>query len=433
MAIYHLTVKTGTRKEGQSAGVKSDYINRDGRYDRDDLVHAASGNMPVWAMNPGAYWAAADVYERVNGRLYKEIEGALPRELSRDQQRKLVEAFVRAVVELERLPYSLALHSGEDESGEGNPHFHLMVSERMNDNIPRSAGQWFKRYSPKNPAKGGARKTESLKPQAWLEQTRKLWADLANAALERAGHDARIDHRTLEAQGVARVPQIHQGPNVRAMKDKGIQTDRGDRYREIEEVNEQIALLQAQRVRVDRELAESEAEVESELEDLMVAKKREIDVMVERQALEDEDRQRFEQAQIWGATPGGIPSDESVAEAGLFERYGVTMWVAPGSVTVQPDQQTKTPRQIAAALYRQCRDHAQHEGWAAIEFFGVSFEARAEIERMAAVDRWSDRIQFREDNDNAAGPGDGLDVDLDAEMNRPLRNSGPSGPKMGGP
>ncbi|WP_264767783.1 MobA/MobL family protein, partial [Klebsiella pneumoniae] len=71
-----------------------------------------------------------------------------------------------------------------------------MISERKNDGIERPADQWFKRYNAKQPERGGAQKSESLKPKGWLEQTREAWADHANRALERAGHDARIDHRT---------------------------------------------------------------------------------------------------------------------------------------------------------------------------------------------------------------------------------------------
>ncbi|MDE7981757.1 hypothetical protein PZE18_27145, partial [Escherichia coli] len=47
---------------------------------------------------------------------------------------------------------------------------HLMISERINDGIERPAAQWFKRYNGKTPEKGGAQKTEALKPKAWLER-----------------------------------------------------------------------------------------------------------------------------------------------------------------------------------------------------------------------------------------------------------------------
>ena len=74
-----------------------------------------------------------------------------------------------------------------------------------------------------------AQKTNELRPKEWLIQCRELWAEQANLALQRAGHEARIDHRTLEAQGINRAPTIHLGPSVAAMERKGIRTPRGSK------------------------------------------------------------------------------------------------------------------------------------------------------------------------------------------------------------
>ena len=63
MAIYHLTVKTGSRYGGQSALAKSEYIEREGKYKHqdDERAHRESDNMPEWAEeNPRSYWEAAD-------------------------------------------------------------------------------------------------------------------------------------------------------------------------------------------------------------------------------------------------------------------------------------------------------------------------------------------------------------------------------------
>ena len=71
MAVYHLKVSVGSRSGGQSAAAKCEYIERDGRYERDreELEHKAHGHMPAWAENdPHAYWQAADAHERANGR-----------------------------------------------------------------------------------------------------------------------------------------------------------------------------------------------------------------------------------------------------------------------------------------------------------------------------------------------------------------------------
>ena len=234
MAVYHLKVSIGSRAGGQSAGAKADYIEREGNYekDREELEHKEHGNMPEWAKDdPHSYWEAADEHERANGRLYREVQFALPKELNEEQRRELASSFAASVTEGERLPYTLAIHRG-GPNGE-NPHAHLMFSERPNDGIERGKEQWFKRYNAKAPEKGGTQKSRAAMPQAWLEDTRKAWAREANAALERAGRGERIDHRSLaerrdvaersgdlqQAAELSREPNVHLGPErYRAMR-----------------------------------------------------------------------------------------------------------------------------------------------------------------------------------------------------------------------
>ena len=146
MAVFHLKISVGSRAGGQSARAKADYIEREGRYeqDREELEHRESGNMPEWAEeDPRSYWEAADEHERANGRLYREVQFALPKELNEGQRRELASGFAKRLTEGERLPYTLAIHRGDGE----NPHAHLMFSERSNDGHERSREQWFKRYN----------------------------------------------------------------------------------------------------------------------------------------------------------------------------------------------------------------------------------------------------------------------------------------------
>lgn len=253
MAIYHLNAKTGNRghdgtgrrgknkkpKAGQSAKAKFDYISREGKYTRDpgEVLFSESGNMPAWAAeNPGNYWDAADLYERKNGRLFKEVEFALPIELTLEQQIDTIRAFADHVAGADNLPFTYAVHAGRGS----NPHCHLMLNERINDGIERTAETWFKRAANKNkPAEtGGARKSERLKPNDWLDNTREAWANFANDALDRHGHNQRIDHRTLEEQGIDRKAQIHLGPAAKAMAERGILTDRLEYLEQINEYNQ---------------------------------------------------------------------------------------------------------------------------------------------------------------------------------------------------
>ena len=115
MAIYHLDVKTGTHGGGQSARAKYDYLGREGRYSKDaeELEHRESGNLPAWAQeDPRAYWEAADEHERVNGRLFQQVEVALPVELDERQRLELARSFAERLTKEERLPYTLAIHRG---------------------------------------------------------------------------------------------------------------------------------------------------------------------------------------------------------------------------------------------------------------------------------------------------------------------------------
>ena len=227
MAVFHLKASFGSRSGGQSARAKSDYIEREGRYEKDaeELEHKEHENMPEWAEDDaGKYWEAADEHERANGRLYSEVQFALPKELNEEERREAASSFAERLTGGERLPYTLAIHRG-GTNGE-NPHAHLMFSERGNDGIERSGEQWFKRHNAKAPEKGGARKSRAAKAGDWLEKTRQAWEQTANRALERAGRGERIDHRSLaerrdeayragdleRAAQLSREPNVHLGP-----------------------------------------------------------------------------------------------------------------------------------------------------------------------------------------------------------------------------
>ena len=239
MAVYHLKVGFGSRASGQSACAKNEYIEREGRYaaDSEEREHVEHGHMPAWAQDdPHAYWQAADAHERANGRLYSEIQFALPRELDASGRRALAGAFAERVCGGERLPYTLALHKGEAETPNkpDNPHAHLMFSERGNDGIARSEEQWFKRHNPTAPERGGARKSRAAKAGDWLDTTRQAWEQTANRALEQAGRAERIDGRSLPdrrdaahregdlelAAELSREPNVHRGPG-QYLEDRG--------------------------------------------------------------------------------------------------------------------------------------------------------------------------------------------------------------------
>ena len=224
MAHYHLHVKPGPKGAGAE---HAQYIERGGRFKTErygEIGEHERGNLPEWAHGSAArFFAGADEHERANGNAYREFELALPVELSDAQRGQLVRAFVKEQLG-ERHAYAWAIH----EPTGHNPHVHVMFSERVRDGIERGPEQYFKRANSKAPERGGHAKSDRFTNSRGPEEVQALrarWAELQNQALERAGVEARVDHRSLTAQGIDREAMQHRGPAVSGIEARGQEAD----------------------------------------------------------------------------------------------------------------------------------------------------------------------------------------------------------------
>jgi hypothetical protein len=99
-----------------------------------------------------------------------------------------------------------------------------MFSERIQDGTLRGPEQYFKRANTKHPERGGCLKSDWFTgrggPEA-IEALRARWGQVQNLAFERLGLDVRVDHRSLEAQGIEREPGRHRGPAVSGIEARG--------------------------------------------------------------------------------------------------------------------------------------------------------------------------------------------------------------------
>ena len=272
MAIGRLSMKVG--KVGK-AGPHAAYIAREGKYaarlDRNEKLEATeSGNMPAWAKHcPQEFWSAADSNERKNGTTYREMEIALPRELSPPQRVDLVQDFVRQEIG-DRHAYQWAIHSPKAADGGEQPHLHLMFSERQHDHIERDPEHYFKRYNSKSPAIGGARKgygasaglTLSLaERKTELRQLRDRWEKSCNAHLEQAGVTERIDMRSHAERNTGLMPERKylpsewREPQLRAkviefrQARRELYQSRGVLQREVPSIGAEIISLEKERER----------------------------------------------------------------------------------------------------------------------------------------------------------------------------------------
>ena len=180
------------------------YIERKEAFSRkveyEDLVYSEDRNMPKWAKeNSNIFWKSSEIYERANGRTYSEFLIALPHELNNEENKELVDKFCMDTFG-ESFVYSYGIHSKpSSEENIQNIHVHIMFCERKLDGIERSPEQFFKRYNPKYPERGGAAKDRYWNDYRMFKVVRKSWEKLLNEKLEEKGLE-KVSCESLEFQ-----------------------------------------------------------------------------------------------------------------------------------------------------------------------------------------------------------------------------------------
>ena len=255
MAIFHFPVSIVSRGKGQSAVAKAAYnarekLENEKTGELHDYTHAeglafsgifASKDAPEWVQDREKLWSEVErVENRVNSQLARSIEIGLPHELTEEQRRQLVTDFVRENFVRKGMIADVAIHRPDRDGDERNHHAHILLTMREI-----------------GPDGFGAKRREwNSKEQ--LETWRENWARTANRYLERHGHEARIDHRSLEAQGIDREATVHLGPMATQKERAGEPSERGDINRDIEARNRERERLQIEARAVGRELTEAE-------------------------------------------------------------------------------------------------------------------------------------------------------------------------------
>ena len=235
MAIYHLHVKVIGRKSGSSAVASAAYRSgsrlRDERQGRVQDFSAKRGvvhsevmlpdNAPEAWSDRERLWNDVEAFEvRKDAQLTREVEFAIPREMSVRDGIELARDFVRVEFVDRGMIADLNVHWDMGEDGMPKPHAHVMLTMRAVDE------------------NGFGQKVRDWNRTEMVERWRERWAEIANERLAELDIDARIDHRSLEAQGIALEPQSQIGApakriEVRGIADEGGEADRAEMHREI--------------------------------------------------------------------------------------------------------------------------------------------------------------------------------------------------------
>lgn len=202
MATYHCSINIGYSNKTMP---HLDYINREGKYNHrsDELVTTKSGNMPKWATNAREFWENVAVNDV---RSYREIEFALPNELSVEDQVDIVERFIDEVIP--NNPYSYAIHEVDSKiHGIKNPHVHIVFSERLNEKRIEdfSKEEYFKQKGRSRNGEiiGGASKDRSWagnRSTSKYYEVRETVADVINEKYKENGINKEISAKSLKAQ-----------------------------------------------------------------------------------------------------------------------------------------------------------------------------------------------------------------------------------------
>lgn len=258
MAIYRLSAQVISRAEGRSATAAAAYrsgmtikdrrtgevhdYERRGGVEHEEIM--APPETPAWMLDREALWNSVEIVEkRHDAQLSREVQLALPNELSGEARLSLVRSFVREQFVGQGMIADIAIHAAHRQGDDRNAHAHVMLSLRT--------------ITPD----GFSQKNRAWNERPLLGHWRSEWAEHVNRALERAGSTARVDHRSLEAQRadvlrqaaearaandsdradvldidaviLDRQPQPKIGHNAMALERRGERTDRGDYWRSV--------------------------------------------------------------------------------------------------------------------------------------------------------------------------------------------------------
>lgn len=284
MAIYHCSIKIISRGKGKSAvaaaayragekitngfdGETHDYTRKGGVIHTEILL---PDHAPAAYTDRAVLWNAVEKIEKAkNAQLARELELALPRELTREQGISLVREYVKHNFVTAGMCADIAVH----DTGGGNPHAHVMLTMRPIEQGGAWGAKQKKEYILDRDGnkiydrKKRQYKCRSVPATDWNEQTkaeewRAAWAEICNQVLEQNGYAERIDHRSYERQGIDQIPTVHLGVAASAMEKRGIRTERGDLNREIEVTNQKLRQLKARISKLQKWLKEEQANTE---------------------------------------------------------------------------------------------------------------------------------------------------------------------------
>ena len=311
MAIFHCSIKIISRSAGKSAtsasayragtkvyddelGETFDYTKKRGVVFSEVLLCA---NAPQEFTDREKMWNSVQAIEKAkNSQLCREVEVALPVELSREEQVRLVREYIQENFTSKGMCADWALH----DKGDGNPHAHILLTVRP----IKSNGEWGAKRKdsyalddkgnkiPVIDLNTGKQKIGSRGRKMWerisipstdwndqsrAEEWRKGWADACNKYLQGR---TRIDHRSYVRQGKKQLPTMHEGYVARKIAKRGKKSTIIEYNAKVRRTNDYSQATEQDLQAVEAELKQLEAELEKLKSEQKGRKKNELNARI---------------------------------------------------------------------------------------------------------------------------------------------------------
>jgi len=242
--------RAGEKITNEQTGIIHDYTKKQGVAKSIILLPK---NAPEEYKNRATLWNAVEQVEKAsNSQLAREVELALPKELSYFQNTSLAFEYVKENFTDKGMIADINFYNMDSD----NPHVHIMLTMRLFN----EDGTWGdkqkkvyhldkngdKIYDPvKRTYECSKQQTTEWNERHKAEEWRESWANFCNKYLEKLEHPERVDHRSYERQGKEQIPTIHLGTACHQMEKRGIPTERGDINRAIKLANAEIENINA--------------------------------------------------------------------------------------------------------------------------------------------------------------------------------------------
>ena len=264
---FHFSVNIISRGKGKSAVASAAYISGEKiKNEWDGVTHDYTKKQGVISKEiylpdhaPKEYkdrktlWNSVELFEKnSNAQLARNFIISLPKELSIEENKKMIEEYVQNNFVKEGMIVDLAIHD-ESRDGNQNIHAHIMTIVRPINEDGTWGQKSKKEYildekGEKVLNKNGKPKTRKVELTTWndkgnVEKWRENFSDLCNEYLAKNKIEKRVDHRSFKRQNSDYLPTIHLGSAASAMERKGIETDKGNYNREIRKYNELVKTI----------------------------------------------------------------------------------------------------------------------------------------------------------------------------------------------